>query len=367
MIGGSLKGYGTYGCVFQPALLCRGSKNPTDTNKVGKVTGYIDAKNELKIAKYLDTLPESKKYTIYPEPSSCVPRAKSKQVDEDIDDCPFLETTNLKQSVQLIMPLGGEPLSRINLNPSGFNFFKFMEHILSIGTFLLINDVCHFDVWGQNFLFDNQYKPKLIDFGFAFRPSKLVSSDLSLRWRDIGFDHDTETPEVTLMLVSHQKGSIADAIESMKNEKPVLQILSSVCGLSLDVWSHHLKKWTHESQSFQQQNWLNCWKTYWPGFDAWSMGAMFCKILEIQLRFPEFQQSEMWKTKGELIKRVLLGMCHAHPAQRLDAAEALNYLSQGKHPLISKPDVSDVSDGSENTSDNAYDWIQEKKTGRLSL
>ena len=371
MLGGALKGYGTYGCVFQPALLCRGSKNPTDLNKVGKVTGYVDAKNEIKIAKYLQTLANSNKYTIYPEASSCVPRAKSKQVDEDIDDCPFLEKTDLRHSIQLVMPLGGEPLSRINLNPSGFNFLKFMENILSIGTFLIVNDICHFDVWGQNFLFDKQNAAKLIDFGFAFRPSKLESSDLSLRWREIGYDHDTETPELTLMLVSHQKGNIADAIESMKREKPVLQVLSTVCGLSLDIWGQHLKKWTQDSQSFQQHNWLNCWKTYWPGFDSWSMGAIFAKILEIQLRFPEFQQSQMWKTKGNLIKRILVSMCHAHPAYRIDAAEALYYLSEGKHPLVSKPsdvsDVADVSDVSESISDNAYEWIQEKKAGRLSL
>jgi hypothetical protein len=365
MIGGKLKGYGTYGCVFQPALLCRGSKNPTDQNKVGKITGYADAKNELKIGKYLESIPESSNYTIFPESESCIPRAKSKQVDEDIDDCPFSEKLHLESTVQLIMPWGGNPLSRINLNPSSFNFLKFMEDVLAIGTFLIINDVCHFDVWGQNFLFDSQNKPKLIDFGFAFRPSKLVSGDLSLRWREIGFDHDTETPEVTLMLISHSRESINDAIQSMKDEKPCLQVLASVCGLSLDAWSNELYKWARESQSFQQQVWLNCWKTYWPGFDAWSMAAMFLQVLKIQLTFPEFVNGQMWKTKGPMIKEMLKGMCRGHPAYRLDAAEALNYLSEGKHPLVAKPLL--VNDGSESTSDNAYEWIQEKKARRQAL
>jgi hypothetical protein len=85
MKGGFLRGQGTYGCVFQPALLCRGSKNPTDPNKVGKITSYEDAKNELKIGKYLRTIDGYQNYVIPAESDSCIPRAKSRQVDKDID------------------------------------------------------------------------------------------------------------------------------------------------------------------------------------------------------------------------------------------------------------------------------------------
>ena len=64
MKGGRLRGQGTYGCVFQPGLLCRGSKNPLDPNKVGKITSFEDARNEIKIGKYLDDIPNYKDYVI---------------------------------------------------------------------------------------------------------------------------------------------------------------------------------------------------------------------------------------------------------------------------------------------------------------
>jgi serine/threonine protein kinase len=366
MKGGALRGQGTYGCVFQPALLCRGSKNPTDPNKVGKITDYADAKNELRIAKYIRTIPGYQNYVIISEAGSCTPRAKSKQVDPDIEKCRFSEDLHLNTVVQLIMPYGGLPLSRINLDPSNFDFFRFMEDILSIGTFLVLNDICHFDFWGQNILFDRTNKPRLIDFGFTFQPSKIVSSDLYLRWRELAYDYDTEPPEVTLMHASQQNIPVDEAIRQLKLNLPALHNLTILCEVSPDKWASQLKGWSSMSQSFQQRDWFSCWKTYWPGFDAWSIGAVLLSVLETQMRFNAFQSSRAWLEKGNLIKKILKGMCHPHPAYRYDAVEALNFLTKGTHPLISSVNV---FVGSESTDEplSGQEWIQEKKARRQLL
>jgi serine/threonine protein kinase len=354
MRGGKLRGQGTYGCVFQPALLCRGSKNPSSNpNKVGKITGPEDAKNELYIGQYLHTIPDSNLYTIAADSDSCVPRAKSKQVDKDIEKCNFSEDLHLENIVQLTMPWGGYPLSRINMNPQRFDFFKFTEDILAIGAFLVLNDICHFDIWGQNFLFDSNNVPKLIDFGFAFRPSSLKVTDLNLRWRVVAFDHDTETPEVTLMLAAHQKMPISEAVNMLQSEKPALQRLVNLCGVSSDKWKAELLKWSQESQSFQKRDWTSCWKVYWPGFDAWSIGAVLLNVFEIQMAIPAFADSQEYNVKGQLLKNVLKGLCHSHPVYRLDAVEALNIFTAGAHPLVAAG-----SAGS--------DWIREKASRRPS-
>jgi serine/threonine protein kinase len=366
MKGGALRGQGTYGCVFQPALLCRGSKNPIDPNKVGKITDYTDAKNELKIAKHIRTIPGYQNYVVISEPGSCTPRAKSKQVDPDLEKCQFSENIQLNTVVQLIMPYGGLPLSRINLDPSTFDFFRFMEDILSIGTFLVLNDICHFDLWGQNVLFDRTNKPRLIDFGFTFQPSKIVSSDLYLRWRELAYDYDTEPPEVTLMHASQQNISVDEAIRQLKNQLPALHNLTALCNVSPDKWALQLKRWSSMSQSFQQHNWFSCWKTYWPGFDAWSIGALLLSVLDTQMHFKNFQTSTAWLEKGTLIKTILKGMCHPHPAYRYDAVEALSFLTKGAHPLISS---ADVFVGSESTDEplSGREWIEEKKARRQIL
>jgi len=342
MIGGQIRGQGTYGCVFQPALLCRGSDSiEVNPKKVGKVTSVEDARNELSVAKYLQTIPDASKYTIIAESKSCKPRSKSKQVEKDIKQCEFIKDMSLEETTQIIMPWGGVALNMVNLNPRTFDFFRFMEEILAIGAFLVLNDLCHFDIYGQNFLFDSNTKPKLIDFGFAFRPSKLELSDLGARWRMILIDHDTETPEVTLMLGAFKGISPSTLIRELEMGKPVVQRLAVLCDLLPSEWAADLTEWSSESQSFQEGDWLACWKLYWPGFDAWGLGATILQVLEIQMSVPRFAESSEWKKRGETVKAVLRGLCAGHPAFRLDAVEALSLLTNASHPLVSAGSVGD--------------------------
>jgi serine/threonine protein kinase len=350
MIGGRILGQGTYGCVFKPSLECRGKKK-FDNSMVGKITSKHDATNEVAIAKILKQIHDSSNYAIVAEVDKCTPRAKSKQSDPDISSCNFSKDEKLENTVQIIMPWGGQPLSRINLHPRRFNFYKFMEDLLAIGTFLTLNDLCHFDIWGQNLLFDKDNKPRLIDFGFAFQPSKLQLSSIQSRWRVITTDHDTESPEVNLMVASQSNIPITQVIESLRKEKPAVRRLSVFCDISPSEWASELKIWSEESQSFQQRDWLRCWKTYWPGFDAWSIGAILLMVLEIEMSIPDFVNSEEWKNKKAIIQNVLKGLCRAHPVYRLDAVEALSLLTDGNHPLISSG-----SAGSE--------WIREKVSYR---
>jgi len=352
MLGGRIRGQGTYGCIFQPALKCRGNKVKNSSGSmVGKITSKQDAKNELEIAKILGSIENSSEYVVLTESTKCIPRAKGKQEDTDIGQCELLKTMDLDETVQLTMPWGGYPLSRINLDPFVFDYFRFTEEILACGTFLVLNNLCHFDIWGNNFLFDKHNKPRLIDFGFTFEASKLTINDVSNRWRVLGVDHDTETPEVTLMLAAHSKIPVERIIKGLQEEKPAVQHLQAFCDVNPVQWGGELYQWSLDSHSFQQHDWLSCWKVYWPGFDAWSIGAMLLGVLEIQMAIPAFVKSKAWTEKGELIKKVLKGLCRAHPAFRLDAVEALNLLTDGKHPLISSG-----SAGS--------DWISEKQKTR---
>ena len=352
MRGGKIRGQGTYGCVFQPALQCRGSKGVvSDPNKVGKITSHEDANNELEIAKYLESIQGSSKYTVAPESQHCIPKPRNKQDDKDIELCEFSSHMEIDDTIQLIMPWGGYPLSRINLDPKSFDFFKFTEDILSIGTFLLLNDLCHFDIWGQNFLFDSENYPKLIDFGFTFRPSQLKQADLRMRWRQMAYNHDTETPEVTLMLGSQQGIHVSEMVRGLQQSKPAVHRLAAIFGILPSEWGSGLRAWSQKSQSFQQHDWLSCWKVYWPGFDAWAIGAVLLQVLEIQLMTPDFSKSDAWKEKAPLMKKVVLGLCNSNPAERLDAAEALSLLTGASNALIAAGSV-------------GSDWVTEKESRR---
>lgn len=356
MEGGRLRGKGTYGCVFQPQLECRGKKGRKSKSDVGKITSIEDGRNELAIAGYLHKVPSFDKYVVIPDAESCRPRARSRQTDTDIEHCDFVKDLPLEKTIQITMPWGGVPLSQINLHPNQFNFFRFMEELLAIGTFLIVNDVCHMDLWGQNILFTKDNTPRLIDFGFAFQPSKLKLADLKTRWRVVDTTHDTETPEVTLMLGAFSGVQASSLIQQLQESKPAVQRLAALCGVLPSDWAAQIRQWSEDSKSFQQGEWLSCWKLYWPGFDAWAIGAVLLNILEVQMKFHEFVNSEEWKARGPTVQMVIRGLCRGHPAYRIDAAEALDIFTKGEHPLIS---AYAGSSGSE--------WIFEKVQQRRLL
>jgi len=360
--GGKLKGQGTYGCVFQPALLCRGSTNDSkvDPKKVGKITLLQDGRNELEISEHLHTIEGYEEYTIPVELETCVPRARSRQEEKDLDKCEFIQGQPIEKTIQLTMPWGGIALPRINLSPTNtsrfkpFDSFEFMKDILAMGAFLVINDICHFDIYANNILIDAKNKPRFIDFGLGFRPSELTSVGVNARWRLISVAYNTETPEVTLMAGSQYNVPQMDLIRGMQLQKPAVQDLAAITGLLPSEWSDDLIKWTEESQSFQQQDWLTCWKLYWPGFDAWAIGATLLDILNIQLSFPSFRNSQEWKSKSTVIKTILRGMCRGNPIYRMDAVEALHLFTDGSHSLISAGSVGE-------------EWVNAKKEQRRLL
>ena len=334
MKGGRIRGQGTYGCVFQPKLKCKKKRgqdddlNGSSKSMVGKITLPQDAENELAIATYLSTIPDAKLYTLAPEPESCEPQARSRQVEPDLEVCQLLADTPLEHTIQIEMPWGGYPLSRMNLHPTSFDFTKFSEQILIIGSFLLLHKICHFDLYGQNFLFDKNMIPKLIDFGFAFRADEITSEVLESRWRQLATDHDTETPEVSLILGVQQDIPTSFTIHELQINKPAVQRLAVLCGVVPDEWSADLQRWTEQSASFQHGDWTTCCKLYWPGFDAWSIGAMLLQIFEIQVAIPEFRPDP------KMIP-ILKGLCESSPVKRMDALEALSALTDGSHAFVS--------------------------------
>jgi hypothetical protein len=153
------------------------------------------------------------------------------------------------------------------------------------------------------------------------------------------------------MIGAHDNMSIEQLVRDLEKEKPAVQRLATLCNVNPVHWGGELYQWSLDSQSFQQHDWVSCWKVYWPGFDAWSIGAVLLEILEIEMASPAFIKSKSWIEKGSLVKNVLKGLCRAHPAFRIDAAEALSLLTDGKHPLISSG-----SAGSE--------WILDKQKTR---
>jgi thiamine kinase-like enzyme len=338
MLGGRVIDQGTYGCIIQPRLKCRKKRGKTpkkfNDTMLGKITSKGDATRETEIASVLKNIDGSSEYTIISETESCIPLSKSRQDDDSLEKCLFLKDNKLQNLRQVTMPWGGYPLNKINLNPSTFNYFKFCEEILACGAFLVLNDLCHFDIHGKNFLFDNNNKPKLIDFGFTFQPSKLKLENIFERIRELQIDHNTETPEIMLMIGALENTGVNNLINEIQQDKPAVRHLVACCQVNPNEWAKELLDWATNSTYFKERDWLTLWETIWPGFDAWSIGAILLEVLETQLFHVDFVNSVQWKQKEYKIKKILKSLMRASPAERLDAAEALHLISDGLHPLI---------------------------------
>ena len=331
--------------------------------KVGKITSPIEARIELAAALVLRDAKDAAKYVVIPESTTCIPKPRSHQKDRDIEACEFIEDKPLEESIQLIMPWGGYSLNRINLDYRRFNLYRFIEEILAAGTFLILHEMCHFDIGGHNILFDDSNTPRFIDFGFGFQASKLTQDDLPEYWRKMSAEHDTETPEITLVLGMDEGQSVSSLVKDMERSKPAVQRLASLCDVLPSEWAADLLEWSRKSKSFQQQDWLSCWKLYWPGFDAWAIGTVILEILELQMMAPGFTLTPQWLSRGSDVKALLRGLCHANPVQRLDAAEALSMWTHGAHPLISQGLV-DAASGLSDSGGN--EWVKAKQAHRPS-
>jgi hypothetical protein len=65
------------------------------------------------------------------------------------------------------------------------------------------------------------------------------------------------------------------------------------------------------------------WKTYWPGFDSWSLASMMLSTLQTLTFTPNFLMSDAAK-KLKIIQTVLLHMLDPNPRERFDCIEALS-------------------------------------------
>ena len=361
MYGGRIRGQGTYGCVFQPALDC--DTSDTDPNKVGKITSRVEARIEIAAADALRSIPNAANYVILPEANTCVPKPRNKQKDTNIKECNFVKGKPIEETIQLIMPWGGYSLSSINIYYREFDLYRFIEEILAAGTFLILHEMCHFDIGGHNILFDTNNVPRFIDFGFAFQASKLSKDDLPDYWRKLSTEHDTETPEITLVLGSDEGYPIQSLVSDLEKSKPAVRRLASLCDVVPSDWGSDLLDWSLQSKSFQQHDWLSCWKLYWPGFDAWAIGTVILEVLELQMMSPGFTETPQWAKRSSDVKELLRSLCHANPAKRLDAAEALSMWTKGTHPLIASG--IDAVSGLQGNGIGS-DWIQAKRNARPS-
>ena len=329
-------GQGTYGCALVPPLLCKGrarqerkEKPATGQNKktVGKVTLNMDAETELYISKILRKEKLWKNYFVLPELDSCQPMETNRA--ENWDACGITSQYKPNQLRQLVSDFGGKSFSSLgalNLRPGSFDFFFFMRHILEASAVLTLNNIVHYDLHRSNILVDSLGVPRLLDFGMAFDATRLTEKVLNDRWKQYDPKYDSEPPEISVITGIRKGMSLEAAVNDCVYGKPVFKIYELIFGIPRKELGDTFLRFLKNSRSFEKNNWVQFFQIYWPVFDSFALGAALLNILQTQLTWPSFVQSEMWQKDESKIYGVLKKMLMIDPSERYDCVEALAYL-----------------------------------------
>jgi serine/threonine protein kinase len=342
MEGGRYIGSGTYGCVFGPPLLCKSGKQPSD-KLVGKITTTKLAQQEVQVANRLRKFPLVKNYLLLPEPEYCELAPEIEQADPGIQECRddfkvHGDILDLSQMSQITIPFGGikayyELFVDQSLYPKNFNFFESMKHMLEAGSILLLSGVCHFDLHAGNLLMDKKKVIRIIDFGMSFPKNMINDIIIAGRWKRLrfGFEydaahpsiHNSEPPEITIMNATRTgQYTVPDAVKLTVLGKDIFKDMEKYLGVSKESSRDELLDFFTKSEYARKRNYTMLWRTFWPGFDSWSLACIFMETLKFLLVLPEFANGE-YKKKSNIVLATLRGMLAPNPKDRLDCVEAL--------------------------------------------
>lgn len=334
--GGELLGQGTYGCIFDPPLLCRGKKYLRGPGDIGKVTKISDAVNELKIAKLLRDRPLSANYFILPEAETCIIDDVEKQPDLDVMGCdPFFRKDQPipeNERMQFKMKYGGITLSSYTNTPNQVtidNFIHIITHLLEGAALLTLAGVVHYDIFEPNILVDKANVPRFIDWGMAFVGPSIKTGEIG--WKTLDRQTDVEPPEVTLATCMNRGYSVEEAVNylirgrGMARGKPILNMLKKHMFFSEERQRKQVAAFIEMSDSFRKEDWGALFRTHWSKFDSWSIGCVIYKMYTGLLFSASFEE-KVGKKYGDRLDRLLYGMLHLNPFIRVDCLEALEIL-----------------------------------------
>ena len=189
MTGGKLLSEGGYGCVFHPEVNCEGKddKNKQYVTKIQQKD--FSAENEIQIGKILKNKYENRKdkpliNNFAPVISSC-PIKMSKLKIEDKEKCKIfknIDTTNMIMlKIRYVESKDFDSYIIENKNSSSIFLTLISAYNYLLKSIALIQNanIVHFDIKGQNIVFDlKKVNPIIIDFGLSLPMDKVRNDNL---------------------------------------------------------------------------------------------------------------------------------------------------------------------------------------------
>lgn len=360
MEGGALFGQGQYGCIYDPPLLCEKSlerrrKEVKHQRLLGKITEATDYYVEKEASERIKKIPNNERYFLAIDAeTACIPKAMEDQKDLDIWKCDFFARPtvqyDLNKTVHYTMKYGGVDSYKFVCNPKTYNkcetkdYYKnwltFFEHMLEIGAVMTLHALVHYDIHYSNILIDPKTMlPRLIDFGQAFTADTITQGTLDDRWKMVKADQRvsaTEPPEVMMITYMRNRFTAPQSFAQLMKYKDPLLKMESVLGLSRQQEGRDFVKFWRESGIVRRKDWVSLFKTYWPVFDSWSIGAVLLHLFEYCQMMPQIANSQEFKSVRPRMKEVLRSLLRLNPKRRFDCVEALNMWNSENEVVLSE-------------------------------
>lgn len=349
MEGGRLFDEGTYGCIFDPPLLCEKAKQRKYVENLmkkrrylGKISELADIESEVLAAIVLKRVPNYAKYFAVADPASvCSPADIEKQKDPaEVEKCGFIFThryASYEDTMHYVMPYGGllisqfrEKLSKPTVKPVSMR--AFIKHLLEAGAHMLLNGVIHFDLHYRNVVVDARTSlPRIIDFGQTFlerdineqtiRERRKMYEDVS---RGTPGGKSTESPEVIMYTGVVNRRTPAQAALDIRKNNPYSRLAQQFLGVTQDEQTQALLRFWASSAAAQRQDWVSMFRMYWPGQDAWGIGIILVEMMKQWSYSAALREATSdWEEIQSQMKELLRGLLQFDPRKRFDCLEAL--------------------------------------------
>lgn len=178
--GGKIAGRGASGCVYRPAMRCKGN-NSTTTNTVSKYMRAYTAEEEFQTQHMLSQIDPDNHYFIYPTRLCDVANnyTNAELVENPIRNC-RVHSNNASNMRLLQIPDGGDTLQAwinrysYSMDPvHTLNMLESFDNLMRGVGLLHANDMMHMDIKSINVVgkqIDDAIHLRLIDFGLALNP-----------------------------------------------------------------------------------------------------------------------------------------------------------------------------------------------------
>lgn len=325
MQGGRLLDQGMYGCVFTPALKCKGASVKLDQEDpfhppISKLILTDDATQEFAVSEIIRRLPGWKRYFAVSE-TICEPSPK--QTEKEMKECEVLDDRPLSEFRILSMPYRGSPIYRHRFQIKEFDFISFVRHLLEAGSMMALFGIVHRDLHLGNILVDDKQVPRIIDFNLSVRvlADSITPSMIAHTFKPQLIQ---EPPDSALVMGISEGHPSERIIQSIMKNKWILTKIQSLFGISKEDMAEKLRELCKRSRSIQNGDTVEWFRTYWPKIDSWSIGVMIIDRMSTFSLWPEF--GPMMESARLKLNPILRKMCAIHPVDRIDCVEALEML-----------------------------------------